>query len=369
VTELKKAGVYVMPYINGRLWDTRDKGAKDWQFTQAALPAATKDEAGSPYAESYGSKETDGSSVKLAVMCPSTPLWQGRVRDIVLQLFDGYGLNGVYIDQIAAAQPRLCFDASHNHPLGGGHWWTEGYWKMLDVIRAAKPSNCMLTTECNAEPYIRWFDGYLTWHWQEQNMVPAFPTVYGGAIQMFGRAYRGGPSQDLANRMKAGQQLVFGEQIGWFDPDIIKRPDCGEFLRDCIMLRWQLKKYFYAGQMARPPRLIGEVPTVTADWQWHGEWPITTDAIMTSAWQLPNEKKIVFLFVNVSDHFFSTLIEFGPALALAKEYGFLDRVLQVRTITSSGPQDTFSIKASDQPKIEFAPRSVFAWEITAQPGS
>jgi len=244
VAQLKAAGVYPMPYINGRLWDTHDQGAQDWQFTRTARAAATKNEQGEPYIETYQSKETDGNSVKLAVMCPATSLWQNRVRDIVLRLFNEYGVSGVYIDQIAAAAPRLCFDASHGHALGGGHWWMEGYWAMLDAIRAAKPADRMLTTECNAEPYIKWLDGYLTWHWQEPNTVPAFPAVYGGTIQMFGRAYRGGPTQDLAHRMKAGQQLVFGEQIGWFGPEIIDRPDSGKFLRDCIQLRWRLKEYF-----------------------------------------------------------------------------------------------------------------------------
>jgi len=358
VAELKKAGVYAMPYINGRLWDTHDKGADDWRFTRTALPAATKDENGDPYTETYGSKESDGNSVQLAAMCPSTSLWQGRVSDIVLRLFSECGVNGVYIDQIAAARPRLCFDASHGHPLGGGHWWTQGYWKMLDAIRAAKPAECMLTTECNAEPYIKWFDGYLTWHWQEQDMVPAFPAVYGGAIQMFGRAYRGGPSQDLANRMKAGQQLVFGEQIGWFSPEIIKRPDCGQFLRDCIQLRRQLGEYFHAGQMVRPPKLIGEIPEVTADWQWHGEWPITTRAIMTGAWQLHRENKVILLFVNVADQGLTTNVQFNP-----EEYSLVSRQLKVARIAPGSAESKFTFEANDQHTIEFAPRSVFAWEI------
>src|SRR5690606_17858885 len=30
VAKLQEGGVYVMPYINGRLWDTRDKGADDF---------------------------------------------------------------------------------------------------------------------------------------------------------------------------------------------------------------------------------------------------------------------------------------------------------------------------------------------------
>ncbi|MHC4664870.1 MAG: DUF6259 domain-containing protein [Planctomycetota bacterium] len=364
VAELKKAHVYSMPYINGRLWDTRDKKAEDWQFTQVALPAATKDENGNPYTESYGSKETDCGSVKLAAMCPSTSLWQNRVNDIVLRLFNEYGVSGVYIDQIAAAKPRLCFDVSHAHPLGGGHWWTEGYWKMLDAIRTAKPAECMLTTECNAEPYIKWFDGYLTWHWQEQNMVPAFSAVYGGAIQMFGRAYRGGPSQDLANRMKAGQQLVFGEQIGWFGPEIIKRPDCGQFLRNCIELRWRLKKYFYAGQMSRPPKLTGEIPKVTADWQWRGEWPITTDVIMAGAWRLANENKIVLLFANVSDNSFTLHLGFD-----ASEYGLTGKLLKVTTITPTGLQDRFTVNIGDRPELKLTARSVLAWEMIPVSGN
>jgi len=364
VAELKQAGVYVMPYINGRLWDTHDRGADDWQFTPLALPAATKDEEGNPYTESYGSKEVDGNSVKLAAMCPSTSLWQNRVSDIVLRLFNEYGLDGVYIDQVAAAQPRLCFDSSHGHPLGGSHWWTEGYWKMLTAIRSAKPADCMLTTECNAEPYIKWFDGYLTWHWQEQNMVPAFSAVYGGAIQMFGRAYRGGTSQDLANHMKAGQQLVFGEQIGWFGPEIIKRPDSGPFLRDCIALRWRLKEYFYHGRMARPPRLRGENPAVTADWQWRNEWPVTTEAAMAGAWRLSNQRKVIFLSANVSDEPLTLSLEFDPI-----EYGLIGKLLKVTNITATGLGDESTIQATDQPELSLGPRSVFAWEIMPASGN
>jgi hypothetical protein len=362
VAELKKAGIYPMPYINGRLWDTHDKGAEDWQFSRIALSAATKDEHGNPYTESYGSKETDGNSVKLAAMCPATSLWQNQVRDIVLRLFNDYGVSGVYIDQVAAARPQLCLDASHGHDLGGGHWWTEGYWTMLNAIRSAKPVDVMLTTECNAEPYIKWFDGYLTWHWQEQNMVPAFPAVYGGAIQMFGRAYRGGPSQDLANRMKAGQQLVFGEQIGWFGPETIERPDCGRFLCDCIQLRWRLKEYFYKGRMARPPKLAGQVPTVTADWQWHGEWPITTDAIMTGAWQIPREDKVLLLFVNVSNKPFAAPLELD-----LKDYGLSGKSMTATTISPDGAGAKLSIRTADPPEIELAAQSAVAWEIVAAP--
>lgn len=319
VRELQLNGVYVMPYINGRLWDIHDKGVEDFEFTKNAEPFATKDENGKVLTESYGSKEADGQRVVLAAMCPYTKFWQKKVQEIVLRIMNEGGTRGVYIDQIAAAQPKLCFDKSHGHPLGGGNWWWQGYVRMLSDLRRAMPKDCMITSECNAEPYLRWFDGYLTWHWQFDGQVPAFPAVYGGTIQMFGRAYRGGPTRDLAARMKAGQQLVFGEQIGWCGPEIVDHKDSAEFFRQAVQLRWTLRRYFYAGQMTRPPRLAGEIPSVTADWQWSGSWPVTTDAVLTGAWRQEKDNRLVLIFANVSDAPVSSDLKLD-----LKGYGFKD---------------------------------------------
>lgn len=361
VARLQKQGVYVMPYINGRLWDTHDRGTEDFEFTKLARPATTKDEKGEPYLESYSSKESDGQRVRLAAMCPTTELWQKTVRRIVLRLMNECGVRGVYIDQVAAARPRLCFDKTHGHPLGGGHWWTEGYWKLLDAIRAEMPDDRMLTTECNGEPYIRCFDGYLTWHWQYDGQVPAFPAVYGGSIQMFGRAYRGGPTQNLALRMKAAQQLVFGEQIGWLNPSQLQRKENLEFFRPVVRLRWRLRRYFYAGEMARPPRLAGAIPRVTADWQWSGEWPVTTDAVMAGAWRLPSEKKLVLLFANVSDKPVTARVEYD-----ASEYGFTGPAIKVTKITADASGESFTSPPKIARKVTFPPRATWAWEVTAE---
>ena len=365
VAELQKAGgnnrVFVMPYINGRLWDTRDKGAADFQFTKLARPAATKDEDGRVYTEMYSSKEADGSRVKLAAMCPATALWRDRVRQIVLRLMKDNGTKAVYIDQIAAAGPRLCFDKSHGHPLGGGGWWVKAYGKMLAELRKAMPAGHVLTTECNAEPYLKWFDGYLTWHWQYDGQVPAFGAVYGGAIQMFGRAYRGGPTKDLALRMKAGQQLVFGEQIGWISAGVVNERANAAFLRQMAWLRWRLRRYFDAGRMARPPKLIGKIPTVTADWQWSGVWPVTTDAVLTGAWEQPARKKVVLIFVNVSDKPVTAQVPFD-----ASSHALPGEKVRLTRITSDGPGRAESAPARFTRKILFAPEKAWAWEVTPE---
>ena len=359
VQQIQSEGVFVMPYINGRLWDTRDKGMEDYQFRTVARPSVTKNEKLEPYVETYGSKEKDGSPVRLGVMCPATALWQNKVRDTVLRLFTECGVKGVYIDQVAAAAPTLCFDRTHGHPVGGGHWWTEGYWKMLEAIRKQKPADCMITTECNGEPYIHLFDGYLTWHWQYDGQVPAFPAVYGGAVQMFGRSYGGGPTRDLALRMRAGQQLVFGEQLGWINPGVVKEKGNAEFFRQLVRLRRVLSRYFYAGEMARPPRLVGQIPTVKADWQWHGVDWVTTEAVLGGAWHQPAARKLVLVFVNVSDAPLSATVEYELS-----PYGFVQKEVRLRQVTEAGPGSEHAIQNPLRRAATFPARSGVAWEIT-----
>ncbi|MCY2989667.1 MAG: DUF6259 domain-containing protein [Planctomycetota bacterium] len=358
VRELQSSGVFVMPYINGRLWDTRDKGLEDFEFTKIARPAVSKNEQGEPYTETYGSKESDGSPVKLGVMCPTTQVWQTKQRETVLRLMNECGVQGVYIDQIAAAAPTLCFDKTHGHPLGGGHWWTEGYWKLLDGIRQAMPPDRMLTTECNGEPYIRCVDGYLTWHWQYDGQVPAFPAVYGGSIQMFGRSYGGGETKNLALRMRAGQQLVFGEQLGWINPGLALEQDNAEFFKSVVQLRHQLRRYFYVGEMARPPQLTGNIPTVRADWQWGGTAWVTTTAVLSGAWRLPTEKRLVLIFANVSDQPVTAQVNYD-----ANPYGLVGSDLKLVEITPSGPGKTTPTPAILQRDLTLPPRTAVAWEL------
>jgi len=359
VQELQKSDIFVMPYINGRLWDTRDKGTEDYQFTSVALPSVTKDENGEIYTESYGSKESDGSPVKFAVMCPTTELWQTRIHDICLRLFNEYKVNAVYIDQISAMSPRLCMDKTHGHPLGGGHWWVEGYWEMLQSIRDDMPKDGMLTSECNAEAYTKWLDGYLSWTWQHDGQVPAFPTVYAGAIQNFGRAYRGGETSDIALKIKAGQQLVFGEQIGWIDPGVINQKENAEFLRQVVLLRHKLRQFFYAGEMLRPPSLTGIMPNVRADWQWAGEWWVTTDSILTGAWRLEDE--IVLVFVNVSDENVTAKIQFDPS-----EYGIKIGECEFNLITADS--ESLAEQSSIMDEMAFFPYKAMAWKIKEKKG-
>jgi len=353
VRALQEAGVRVMPYINGRLWDTDLD-----DFKNNAIRFCTKDEKGQPYIEVYGSGE------KLSPMCPTTKLWQRTVQDLVLRLVSPeVGVDAVYIDQVAAATPCLCFDRTHGHLLAGGHWWnTDGYWPMLTKLQnnlSQLYPDKALTTECNAEPYVHLFDGYLTWHFQYQDQIPLFAAVYGGKIQLFSRAYQGDSWKGLAMRMKTGQALVFGEQLGWISPQVLSDAESAAFMRRMARLRYALRDYLAKGEMARPPVLKGDIPSVTADWQWGGKRLVTTPAILSGAWRA-TDGRVALIFVNVSDSAQTAQLEFD-----ADQYR-LDRSpsLLVTPRTESGPGETTPEERTFRRTIQLKPHDAVAFEIS-----
>ena len=125
-------------------------------------------------------------------MCPHTTLWQATIAETVGKLTNDYNTDGVYIDQIAAAGPRPCWDPTHNHTLGGGDHWVTGYAEMLRQVRAASGGSKILLTESNSEPFMNGINLFLTLVGfatgdlpggpGQTVMVPAFQAVYGTAL-------------------------------------------------------------------------------------------------------------------------------------------------------------------------------------------
>ncbi|MEG0767912.1 MAG: DUF6259 domain-containing protein, partial [Clostridia bacterium] len=191
VDAMHQYGIYVMPYVNGRLWDTHDARGEDAHFTREALAHTSKSRDGQPDLEIYASHEPDGAPVELAAMCPQSALWRKTLADIARELFETYQMDAIYIDQVAAAPVNLCCDPTHDHLPGGGDWWVKAYRLLMERLRLEKPAHCGFTTECNAEVYADGFDGFLTWVWIRSDMVPLFPTVYAGHIAMLGRNTNG----------------------------------------------------------------------------------------------------------------------------------------------------------------------------------
>ncbi len=121
--------------------------------------------------------------------------------------------------------------------------------------------------------------------------------------------------------------------------------------------------------MARPPHLEGPVPTVTADWQWSGEWLVTTDAILTGAWRIPQDGKVVLLFANVSDSPYAGRLDLDPA-----DYGLVTKAPTFTAIQpNAGRGDTcvahpLAIEAIDHADVELPARTILAWEVQPAAG-
>lgn len=291
VKKLTDRGIYVMPYINGRLWDSDTD-----DFKTVALPACTKDVHGKPYIETYGSGQ------KLVPMCPTTKVWQDKVCEIIDGLVNKVGVNAVYLDQIAAAGPRQCMDASHGHPLGGGSWWAPAYWKMMDrvqTIGARKSPDVFFTTENNAESYSQNIDAFLIWNPRQPNMIPINAVVYGGMRVHF--ANRVHPDDgDLAFAMKVGRDFLWGTQLGWMAPFYMEpaHKSKGVYFRRLAKARLMANKFLAYGQMLRPAEILSS-EQVTAEWFGEGkvEHTVTWPAVAGACWRAP-DGHVGLIFTN-----------------------------------------------------------------------
>jgi hypothetical protein len=288
VRRLKEAGVFAMPYINARLWDNTLE-----DFAQA-LPAASKNPDGKHYTEIYG------SSAPLSPMCPTQPYWHDVVERIVRTLKDEYGINALYMDQIASAVPQRCFDSTHGHPLGGGSWWVEGYDAMMTRIRALTGHEVALTTENNCECYAHWFDAYLIWTDRLPEMCPVYPAVYGDRILRFASP-ASTQDDDTAFAVKVGRDFLWGAQLGWMgswllEPTYVEK---ATFLRRCVRMRAHpdVRESLVFGTMERAPRWVRPVPRVACRWHRGGDRivDVELDALERATWRAHDGSVTVFV--------------------------------------------------------------------------
>jgi hypothetical protein len=238
-------------------------------------------------------------------MCPSSWFWVRELKNITDRLFREVGVKAVYIDQVAAASQNLCCDQSHNHLPGGGSWWNESYQALMRELNRNKPADRAFTTECNAEPHAASFDGYLTWQWIEPEQIPAFPLIYAGRVAMLGRNINGYKKNDVAYcKFHIAEQVLFGQQIGWINADIVDYPAKFPFLKKMVQLRWQYRKLFNSGRLLRPPVVEADLPD-QASFAGMGRPPawqvFAMPPVRAGLWQ--DESGTCTLFaVNTADH-------------------------------------------------------------------
>ena len=289
VRDLVAKGLLIMPYINGRIIDISNTDFNDY------FPYCAKDYTGKHYTETYGNQ------VKQAPMCPYTQFWQDKVAQIVERLAEEVAVNAVYIDQIAAAGPVLCFDKSHGHPLGGGGWWVDGYRMMLKKVQKvahSKGRDMTITTECAAEPFMDGVDAFLTWIKPDERSIPMIPAVYSGYSLYFGSPawFEHG---DRAWIMAQGRAFLWGCQNGWmgfelFNPEHSKKAD---YLKRVGKYRIATRKFLTFGELVDIIKPTNNVESITERWPDHGNNPrnATLPSIQGSIWKAEDGMLAVFL--------------------------------------------------------------------------
>lgn len=355
VKELQQAGIRVVPYINGRLWD---KDTDD--FPTDGSRYCTRRPDGEPYIEIYGSKR------ELVPMCPSQAFWRDKLTDIVMRLVSEEGVDGVYMDQIAAAAPVLCYNREHGHPLAGGHWWVEDYWKLLEPLQkkiAAVSPDKMLTTESNAEPYAKYFDAYLMCNSNSDYEVPLFPAVYGGKILMFGTYSGRNDTKDLSLlALRQGKLFAFGSQLWWGNPGITAQAPALAWLRGLAQLRRQANEYFVHGLMAPPPVFATRPGDLATPLQLWTPNPVTihTPDLWATAWQL-QDKRLLLPLVNITATERVVTLRFDPA-----RYGLKPQArVRVERLNASGVVETVSKQGRWELPVRLGPTEATALRISA----
>ncbi len=286
VADADKAGLRAMVYMNQRLWCI---GQPSWG--PQAEAAAVKERDGKVRTEVYNIFDPK----PCATMDVTTQYWRDKYAGIADTVIDKYGLHGIYMDQ--AVLSLMCWDPTHNHPLGGGNYWVEGFRKLESQIRANTDKPVMLTGEGAGEAWLPSLDLMLTLQISQERYtapssgwepIPLFQAVY----HAFGVTYgsysslvlppydelwpaESAPADSLALFDVKFRQQFFLEQARAFawglqptianfrTSQLTERPQEVAYMMRLAQLRAQKPDYLLRGTFLRPPAL--DVPSVNVD--------------------------------------------------------------------------------------------------------
>ena len=346
--------IFIMPYINGRLFDQDLPN-----YLTDGFPNATKKNNGNTYTQNFNGNTFD-------VMCPIQNDWQKVLIDASYQLTGRINCSGIYLDQVCAATPVECVDSNHNHSLGGGNWWRKGYNEIFKQIHTTLDENKFVTVEGGCDYLADEVDGFLVEGWTSNNLVPAFTAVYGGKVQLLGRATSTANYNNKAYYSKLTQAFTFGIQPGRASTWIVHDPNAENiakpFLKRIATMRDKLKDYLAFGRMLKPIEASGSIPKITSTWTDYGEeLSVTISALQSSVWNDNKNEKVLVLFANAS---MEKTLQFSFNF-IGEDYG-LNGQLEITKVSESS-DSLFSYKDNSFSKnTSLLPLDIVAYIIEPQ---
>ncbi len=304
------AGIYVVPYINGVSWETLDgESGYEVNYENTGVKGVAVKPNGSLAEVQYSNLKPSGAAVKLAIMCPGFTTWHDIMTNLVREMEASLPIDGVYFDQVAAVSPIACRSTEHGHTPGGGSWWSEYYNQMIHNIKADRPDESFYFTECNGETYINSFDGVLTWEWNVNDLVPAYPAIYAGYVQMVGRNTDASGADNNYFNYHFAQAVMFGQQPGWFYASSGTSATRLTFIKQCVEVRMEYIDLFNNGTLMRPPVIETNVKDLNT-----AKGALTP--VIAQVWQSADQSQTVLFVANTGTRIADTKLHL-----YADEYG------------------------------------------------
>lgn len=279
VKQLKRKGIHILPYIDGRLWAQRDKRGKDHFFSRIGAGSVVI---------SNGKTIIENYRMPCYVLCPATKVYQDVFFDFITRL-TAQGTDGLYVDQLGATYQPLCdLAGKHDHIYADTLAWSvKGYWKFINRLRAhwrSRNTPKILTTEDNAEWCVNYLDGLEVYRWSNEHQIPLFPLIYSGRAQMYNRHAK----TKAARFQTAAEQLVNSEQLGSFGMGELISPfnqDLRSYVKRLAWMRQAMLDFFNKGMMSRPASFTEQMPSFKRRWSDFGTRSVTKPQIQSSVWK------------------------------------------------------------------------------------
>ncbi len=163
-----------------------------WKGEEAAVYAFQQGDDSAPLARTLG--ET------LAVMCPGTSYWQGKLASLVHTIV-AHGADGIFLEDLGTAFAATCQQRNHEHGIPDRTQWITSIRTLLTELRKAIGKGRQLATDSPLEPYLDLIDVSFSDHAAAERAallpesfsyrfqpIPLFAAVYHDYTTMVGPA-------------------------------------------------------------------------------------------------------------------------------------------------------------------------------------
>ena len=228
--------------------------------------------------ETYGTEH-------FTVNCPSDKLWRDYLLDTAEFCVKAYGCDGIYLDQLASAEPFACYREEHSHENIGE--FNNGYLyvlkNLLERLRAYNPKSYIMTENCG-DIYGSYTWGNLTWNGAE----------YDEHYNVFKYTFPEFPQVNMVNPRSWAPE---GQRPDWFKRDLHRAISLGSILWMGITSRLRPEEGWYHtyGKNAADFRATLQPllkNAVFLDNVWIGQVP---EKCFGTCWELPDQRKLVIL--------------------------------------------------------------------------